>query len=404
MGVDSIAIERPRLSRRAVLAGLGAGVTALGQFRPFAAGAAVPAGNRTVYLTSYRDMSAGEGARYGMAGMTDDGTVLFRTPLPGRGHAVMPHPTRPLAVVFQRRPGRWLVPIDLTTGQTGRVERVPDDRRTTGHGLFSADGRTLFVVEDDVPGEVGVIAVYDTAAENPDDWKRVGTLPTHGIGPHEAILVSGGTVLAVGNGGVLTHPDTGRAKLNLDEMDASLTFVAVADGRLVDKLRLPEEHSNLGIRHLAALPDGSVAFGTQDEHPVGMLQPLMGNARPGGPITLYQTPDDVLARLDGYIGSVAVNADGTVVAGSSPRGGLTGLWDATTGAFLGSRPLPDGCGLATHGNGFILTGGFGGVVTMDRGGAAEGERTTAAYGWDNHLMAATMPMPAVAMPVTPSAG
>lgn len=387
--IDHHRIDHHRINRRTVLAGLGAGFAALGLFHPFAAGAAAPGGGLPAYLTSYRDMTGGETARYGMAGLADDGTVLFRIPLPGRGHAVMPHPTRPLAVVFQRRPGRWLVPIDLSAGRAGRVEMVPDDRRVTGHGVFSPDGRTLFVVEDDVPGEVGVIAVYDTAADDPDAWKRIGTLPTHGIGPHEAVLMPGGAMLAVGNGGVLTHPDTGRAKLNLDEMDASLTFVETASGRLVDKQRLPEEHANLGIRHLVALPDGSVAFGSQDEHPVGMLQPLMGRARPGGPVALFDTPDDVLSRLDGYIGSVAANADGSVVAGSSPRGGVAGLWDAATGAFLGSHPLPDGCGLATHGNGFILTGGFGGVVTMGRDGRGEMEHTTAAYGWDNHLMPAT---------------
>lgn len=387
----AVSVDRRAIGRRTVLAGLGAGFAALGLFRPSSAGAAVPGGG-VPYLTSYRDMTGGDGARYGMAGLTDDGTVLFRIPLPGRGHAVMPHPTRPLAVVFQRRPGRWFVPIDLSTGEPGRVQTVPDDRRVTGHGLFSADGRRLYVVEDDVPAEMGAIAVYDTSAEDIDGWTRIGSLSTHGIGPHEAILMPGGTVLAVANGGVLTHPDTGRAKLNLDEMDASITFVEAESGRLLDTLRLPEEHSNLGIRHLATLPDGSVAFGSQDEHPVGMLQPLMGRARPGGPVTLFDTPDDVLSRLDGYIGSVAVNDDGTVVAGSSPRGGIAGLWEAATGAFLGHHRLPDGCGLATHGNGFILTGGFGGVVTMARDGTGERERTTAEYGWDNHLMPASPAM------------
>lgn len=347
----------------------------------FGRDAAVDAGAGTLYLNAYA--TADREPSYGVALIDAAGMVRFTTPTPGRAHAVEPHPTRPEAVAFARRPGRWFMPLSLSDGAPGPVVRAPDDRRFTGHGVYSADGRLLYVAEDDVTNEVGAIGVYDAD----DGYRRVGVLPTHGIGPHELILMDGGRVLAVANGGVITHPDTGRAKLNLEEMDSTLTYLEAEGGRLLDLVRLPEEHANLGIRHLAPLPDGGVAFGVQDERPIGMLQPLTGAHRPGsGAVRLFDAPDTALSRLGGYIGSVATK--GTTVAASSPIGGTIGLWNGETGAWLGETALPDGCGLAPGGaDGFVVTSGLGVIVTLRARPVIETgkERRTPAHRWDNHL-------------------
>lgn len=341
-------------------------------------GKAHAAGNGAIYLNAYA--TAGAEPSYGVAALTPAGKVLFTTPTPGRAHGITPRPGMAEAVVFARRPGRWLQTLSLTDGTPGPVVRAPDDRRFTGHGAYSADGRTLYVAEDDVPREEGAIGVYDAT----DNYRRIGAIPTHGLGPHELILMQDGTTLAVANGGVITHPDTGRAKLNLDSMDASLTYVEAATGRLLDKVRLPEEHNNLGIRHIALLDDGGIAFGTQDERPIGMLQPLTGAHRPGsGAVRLFDTPEDVLSRLQGYIGSVA--SDGRTVAASSPLGGIIGLWDAATGAWLGSTALADGCGLAPNGEGYLATSGLGVIEPVSNTAAAGPGRRAPEFRWDNHL-------------------
>ncbi|AWK89325.1 DUF1513 domain-containing protein [Azospirillum thermophilum] len=360
-------------TRRDVLALLGGGLLAALTGPVRAATAAGP-----LYLNAYATADASPA--YGVAALDAAGGLRFATATPGRAHAVVPNPVRAEAVAFARRPGRWFLPLSLADGAAGPVVKAPEDRRFTGHGAFSPDGRLLFVAEDDVPKEAGAIAVYDAA----DGYRRLDALPTHGLGPHELVMIGGG-VLAVANGGVITHPDTGRAKLNLEDMDSSLTYVEAASGRLLDKLRLPEEHSNLGIRHLAALPDGGVAFGTQDERPTGELQPLTGAHRPGsGAVRLFATPEDVLTRLDGYIGSVA--AEGSVVAASSPKGGLIGLWDAADGRWLGAAALPDGCGVAPAGGGFLATSGLGMVETVAVPDAVAGDgHRLPAYRWDNHL-------------------
>ena len=56
-----------------------------------------------------------------------------------------------------------------------------------------------------------------------DDYRQVGELPAHGVGPHEVVLMPDGKTLAVANGGIRTHPDRDRVPLNLDSMQPSLT-------------------------------------------------------------------------------------------------------------------------------------------------------------------------------------
>ncbi|MFD1625560.1 DUF1513 domain-containing protein [Azospirillum griseum] len=382
---NAVVTTHATTGRRTALRLLGAlGVVAWAGPLVAASDAATGTAGRTLFLNAYA--TAGATPAFGVAAFDVDGAVRFTTATPGRAHGVVPRPaldgtSQSEAVVFARRPGRWFLPLSLRDGTPAAPVTAPEDRRFTGHGAFTADGRLLYVAEDDVPNETGAIGVYDAT----DGYRRLGALPTHGLGPHELLALDGGAVLAVANGGVITHPDTGRAKLNLDAMDSSLTYVEAASGRLLDQVRLPEEHANLGIRHIAALADGGVAFGVQDERPIGLLQPLVGAHRPGGgAVRLFDAPEDVWTRLDGYIGSVA--SDGRLVAASSPKGGLVGLWDPMTGAWIKAIPLPDGCGLAPCDDGFALTSGLGVMeritATTD---APVSERRSPAFRWDNHL-------------------
>ncbi|NYZ12573.1 DUF1513 domain-containing protein [Azospirillum sp. RWY-5-1] len=374
MAIDPMATDLIRLTRRGLLAGAGGGLAlTLLNPAPLRAG-----GQGPLYLSAYA--TAGQPAGYGVAGLRPDGTLAFTRELPGRAHAVVPRPGAAQAVVFARRPGRWLAPLNLATGALGAVVAVPDGFRFTGHGAFDRDGRILYVAEDDVEAEAGSIGIYDPR----DGYRRTGALPAHGLGPHELLALEGGRVLVVANGGVITHPDTGRAKLNVDEMDASITYVEAATGALLEKVRLPEDFSNLGIRHIAAMADGAVAFGAQDERPTGDVQPLVGLHRRGSQPLLFDAPEGVWARFDGYIGSVA--SDGRVVAASSPRGGVVGFWDGRDGRWLGLAELPDGCGIAPAEGGFEATNGLGAVGTFTVAGTpADPPHATPGYRWDNHL-------------------
>lgn len=363
------------IDRRALLAGLGGGtlLATFGSLPALAGDTAAP-----IYLTAYG--TAESPPRFGVAAVRLDGGVLFATLLPGRAHAVVPRPGRREAVVFARRPGPWMVPLDTAGGVIGTPIPAEPGRPFTGHGAFDAEGRLLYVGEDFSDEERGAVGVYDAA----DGYRRLGALPTHGIGPHEVLGLDGGRTLVVGNGGIITHPETGRAKLNVDSMDASLTWVEATSGRLLDQARLPPDMANLGIRHLAALDDGSVAFGCQDERPTGDVQALVGAQSPGKPPRLFEAPEEVWDRFQGYIGSVA--SDGRIVAASSPRGGIVGFWDGESGRWLGSAALQDGCGIAPAAGGFAATNGFGAVTEFSsQGSLLIPTRQVPDRRWDNHL-------------------
>ena len=159
-----------------------------------------------------------------VSGFEQRGDTRFSLPLPDRGHAMAFHPTRPEMVVFARRPGRFAVIVNDEEGIALRRVDAADGRHFYGHGTFSPDGRILFATENDYESGKGVVGLYDAS----DGYHRIGEYPSHGIGPHELILMPDGKTLAIANGGIRTHPDHGRAKLNLDTMAPSLVFTDIA--------------------------------------------------------------------------------------------------------------------------------------------------------------------------------
>ena len=84
-----------------------------------------------------------------LAGLDPQGQILFRHPLPGRGHAAAAHPLRPEAVAFARRPGRFADVIDCRDGGVRTRITPPDGHHFYGHGCFSPDGTRLFTTEND---------------------------------------------------------------------------------------------------------------------------------------------------------------------------------------------------------------------------------------------------------------
>lgn len=326
-----------------------------------------------VFATAYQDRSGG----YGVAVLSEVGKLLFTTRLPDRGHDVTFDPGTRRAVVFARRPGTFAVVFD----HAGRTEPVMitsvPGRHFFGHGVFSPDGKLLYATENDYENAAGLIGVYDAT----DGFRRVGEFPTHGMDPHEVLLLSDGCTLAIANGGIETHPDYGRAELNIATMKPSLVFVDRESGDLVAEHTLAPSLHKLSLHHLAEDAAGTVWFGGQHKGPASERPPLVGKARPGAGIELLEMDDGVLSSLRNYIGSVAANHDAGTVAVSSPQGNSMVVIEAATGAVVSSRSLVEVCGLAPERGGFICSTGRGEVV------GSEGSRTRFDdYVWDNHML------------------
>ncbi len=142
----------------------------------------------------------------------------------------------------------------------------------------------------------------------------------------------------------------------------------------------------LSIRHLSMRGDGLLAFGCQFEGDSDDLPPLLGTLSPRGKLTLLDVPDDALARLVNYVGSVSFDDSGTRLTATSPRGGAVLIWNMERDALAASLMLPDVCGVAASGEeAFLLSSGNAGLkrVMADGSMAAAGGL---GWIWDNHTL------------------
>ena len=374
------------INRRDTLRLLAGGV--VGSLLPLSSSVEAAASGARRYLSARADTAGG----YRVSGFSASGTLLFDLPLPGRGHSFAVRPGGHTAVHFARRPGRFALVVDLVRGAVDRRLETPADRHFYGHGVFSLDGRLLYATENDFSGERGVIGVYDANA----DYRRIGELESHGIGPHDIHLLSDGETLVVANGGIATRPDLPRVKLNLPTMAPSLCLVDRRDGTLLQERRLDPALHQLSIRHLAVGPEDTVAVAMQYEGPAGDLVPLVAVWRGVEGLRLLRGPAAVLRAMKHYCGSVCFDPSGRAIAVSAPRGGLVTFWDVGAGRYLSSARVPDGCGVAPgkEPNEFLASSGPGGVVVIDaRSGRARPFSVNRLQNgrWDNHLVAVSTP-------------
>ncbi|HQF31106.1 MAG TPA: DUF1513 domain-containing protein, partial [Hyphomicrobiales bacterium] len=273
----------------------------------------------------------------------------------------------------------FAVVLDIAAGRVRHRFDAVAGRHFFGHGFFSPDGRLLYATENDYDGEAGAIGVYDTTA----GWRRVGEIAGVGTEPHEATLLSDGRTIVAADGGILTHPDYGREKLNLATMAPALVYVDRDSGEVLETARLDPALHRLSIRHLACEAAGTVWFGCQYEGDPGDDVGLVGRHRRGEAPELVALPGEVTRALKQYVGSVAVNRAGTRIAVTSPRGGRVVVLDAASGALVADLEQPDVCGIAPCGDErFGTSDGRGGLVL---GAAAPVRHPGIAF--DNHLRA-----------------
>ena len=315
--------------------------------------------------------------RYGARVLSETGKLIANVDLPVRGHDVTYSPQAGRAVVFARRPGTFAVVFDPTGQAAPHTIASVEGRHFFGHGVFSPDGMLLYATENDFENSRGVLGIYDVAG----GYKRIGEFQTYGIGPHEVILLPDGKTFAIANGGIETHPDYGRAELNLESMDPSLSFVDARDGHLVGQLRLASDLHMLSIRHMVVDAAGRIWFGCQFRGREGMPQ-LVGYATLDGDIRLIALPETALASLGGYVGGLAVSGDLETVAVSSPVGGTIICIDASSATPISATVLQSTCGVATDVTGFIATNGLGQWIGL--GGSAV-PRQDFDFQFDEHL-------------------
>jgi hypothetical protein len=313
-------------------------------------------------------------------GMSDSGRQLWRRDLAWRAHDVIADPTREICAIIGRKPGPEALICDLETGAY-RQKLTPLPNCTfDGHGVFSADSRLLYTTQSEGKAQIGHVAVYDLAGGT-----IVHSYSSHGIEPHELLWAADGATLIIGNGGIVDRNAT-------DAIQSGLVWLDAATGACRTRIVLDEDFETLSLRHLARLADGRIVCGVQDQDPATDLRPLVLIADASGEIQFLDLPRDIHRRLDGYIGSIAVDRGGTVICATSPRGGLAVFWSAGDGRYLGHVDLPDTCGVAggVDTGEFLLTSGYGARLCVGVHAASGALGTLRPpvrdkLQWDNHM-------------------
>lgn len=325
------------------------------------------------YLSAARRPEGG----HVLVGLRGDGSLAFEVDLPARGHAAAAHPERAEAVAFARRPGTYALVLDCADGTVLSRLEAPEGRHFYGHGVFAANGTRLYTTENDYARAMGVIGVWDAA----NGYRRLGEFSSGGVGPHEMLRLPGQDVFAVANGGIATHPQSGREKLNLATMRPNLTYVD-GDGGVMQRVQIADDWHLSSIRHLAVDLSGQVAFAMQWQGDVWDAPALLGLHRLGEDVRFCEAPEAEHLVMKGYAGSVSYCGSGAWIAISSPRGGFVQRFNSESGVYLGAVGAADVCGISGAGMGMIATTGAGYVI-----GIQEKIEAHHQLAFDNHLVA-----------------
>lgn len=310
------------------------------------------------------------------------GRLVHRLPVSSRGHGARISADGSRALFFARRPGDWMLLMNPETGELLTRTRASQGRHFYGHGAFSHDGKTVFTTENDFEAARGVIGIYDA-----DNLKRLGEWESRGVGPHEIALLNRSNTLVVANGGILTHPDTGRIKLNLGDMRPRLTYIDSISGRELESLAPP--HHQLSLRHLCVSEEDTVFVAAQFEGLPGLALPLVFSHTQGQALIPFGgQPAAERQAIKDYVASISLSADAKHVATSEPRGNRVTIWHAREGRWLESHSLPDIGGItagATR-NALMATSGNGGIYEIEIGNATTSHlQQYRQLNWDNHL-------------------
>ncbi len=259
--------------------------------------------------------------------------------VPTRPHGLMWGSAKEVFVIA-RRPGDWIMRIDLKTGQSSRSWQT--GRSLNGHCAMHEQG--FYTTETDLLTGTGrVVRREPESLEVVDEW------PTAGHDPHEMLVLPAGTlgldesVLLVANGGIRTHADMGRTKIDLDQMDSSIVAMRLGTGDILKKWTLPQRL--LSLRHMALHPTGVIGVAMQAQHAEAQQRntaPTLALLSAHGLRTVSDS-----TGVSGYAGDIAAVDDGFVL--SCTRSNAVRVY-SLAGQLIDQQPAPQPCALASSGN------------------------------------------------------
>jgi len=310
------------------------------------------------------------------------GELISKVPLPARAHEVIAISSKPgHALVFARRPGNYVLEVDFSTGEIIEHIKVGDGQRFYGHGVLINNDSILLTTENDYQRGQGLIVLRDRKSQ-----QVLEQFDSGGIGPHQLAVMpnSNEQQIVIANGGIQTHPEQARKKLNLDTMSANLAYMDIGSGKVIDKFELENKH--LSIRHLDVSEQGKVIAGMQyqgastDEVPLAI-------AHQGESQLQYLKADvNTWRSMKQYTASICINDKDNTVAITCPKASLLTYWQLDSNEFISSHKLKDGAGATLAAGKFVISTGRGRVISQEN--PLVPYQISADFNelrWDNHM-------------------
>jgi hypothetical protein len=310
-----------------------------------------------------------------------NGTIINQVKLPARGHDAIAIPGKPgHALIFARRPGTFILEVDFINGRVTKKITSAENTHFYGHGVISEKHNILLTSENDFSSGQGRIMVRDS-----QDYRLLEQFDSGGVGPHQLRLMPDENSLVIANGGIRTHPDQPRKKLNITTMLPNMAYLTIASGKVDQKLSL--NNHKLSIRHLDISKQGKVIAGLQYQGARNDLVPLAISHHGEDSLSFLSASNDIWRSMNQYTASVCIDDKLSLVAISCPRADLITYWSLESGEYLTSEKFSDGAGLtridkiyATSGKGRLITS----RVTSKNSHDVK-EFSFSNLKWDNHL-------------------
>ncbi|WP_020558534.1 DUF1513 domain-containing protein [Thiofilum flexile] len=300
-------------------------------------------------------------------------------PLPFQGHGILPLSAQEV-LVSGRRPGTQCAFVNTQTQET-RLFNAQEGRHFNGHACLSADRQTLFTTENAYDEVRGIIGIRDAKT-----GRSLGEYWSGGLDPHDIKLMPDGRTLVIANGGIETHPDFGRRKLNIETMQPSLVYLDSNTGKVLTDYRLPQHQ--LSIRHLNVTPQGDVGIALQYEGNSARTPPIALVAWQAFNQTLkpiLSTPEQ-LAPFRGYLGDLIIKPNTQELMATSLLGQHIGIWDVSQQSFKSSLPLAEPNGIALTANQQVLVSSATGSLNICSNNQTLPYPISQTLSWDNHLV------------------
>ena len=310
------------------------------------------------------------------------GQLINKVALPARAHQVIPMKSKPgHALVFARRPGNYVLEIDFIRGEVVNHIAVSDGQRFYGHGALIKNDSILLTTENDYKNGKGLIVFRDIKTQQIIDQYDSG-----GIGPHQLSVMpnSNENLIVIANGGIQTHPEQSRKKLNIDSMQPNLAYMSLEAGQIEGKFEL--ENKQLSIRHLDVSSQGKVVAGLQYQGASTDEVPLAISHHGEDQLSILKTDNNTWRSMKQYTASVCINSKSNTVAITCPKADLLTFWQLDSNEFIASHKLKDGAGTTLIDESFIASTGRGRIISQSN--PLKPYQVNADFNelrWDNHM-------------------